>query len=143
MSESKTLDRVELVRGFWASAARGDWDAILSHYAPDAVWDFSPLGLGTYEDPAGMRGLWQEWVDAYAELELDVDEALDLGSGVVLAVVRQKARPVGSTGHVQSRQALVYLWAGDMVERVTTYTDIDQGRAAAERAVESRRAGDG
>jgi ketosteroid isomerase-like protein len=136
--ESTTLDRVELVRGFWVSAGRGDWDAILSYYSPDAVWDFSPLGLGTYEDQAGMRRLWQDWVDAYTELELDVEEALDLGNGVVFAVVRQKARPVGSTGHVQSRQALVYLWLGDMVERVTTYTDINQARAAAERLAESR-----
>jgi ketosteroid isomerase-like protein len=136
--ESTTFDRVELVRSFWASAARGDWDAILSHFARDAVWDFSPLGLGTYQDQAGMRGLWQEWVDAYTELELDVEEALDVGHGVVLAVVRQKARPVGSTGHVQSRQALVYVWLGEMVTRVTTYFDIDEGRAAAERLVESR-----
>jgi ketosteroid isomerase-like protein len=139
MSEgSTTTDLVELVRGFWASAARRDWDAILCHYAPDAVWDFSPLGLGTYEDQPGMRGLWQEWVDAYSELELDVEEALDVGNGVVLAVVRQTARPVGSTGQLHLTSALVYAWSGDMVVRVTTYLDIDEARAAAERLAEER-----
>ncbi len=136
--ESTTPDLVELVRGFWASAERGDWDAILSHFAPDAVWDFSPLGLGTFENHAAMRGLWQEWVDAYEKLELAVEQAQDLGSGVALAVARQNARPVGSAGHVQSRQALVYLWRGILVERVTTYLDIDQARVAAERLAKER-----
>ena len=135
--ESTTPEPVELVRGFWASALRSDWDAILRFYAPDAVWDMSPLGLGTYEDQAAMRGLWTDWVGAYEELELDV-EALDLGNGVVLAVLRQRARPVGSTGQVDSRQALVYLWADGVVARVTVYTDIDEARIAAARLAESR-----
>ena len=136
--ESTTFDLIELVRGFWVSAARRDWDAILRFYAPDAVWDMSPMGLGTYEDATAMRGLWEDWVGAYEELDLDV-EALDLGNGVVLAVVRQHARPVDSTGWVQAQQALVYAWAEGMVVRVTIYSDRDEARAAAERLVESRR----
>ena len=81
--ESTTPDLVELVRGFWASAARRDWDAILRFYAPDAVWDMSPMGLGTYEDATAIRGLWTDWVGGYQELELDV-EALDVGKGSYL-----------------------------------------------------------
>jgi ketosteroid isomerase-like protein len=135
--ESTTPDLVELVRGFWASASRSDWDAILRFYAPDAVWDMSPLGLGTYEDEAAMRGLWDDWVRSYEELALDVD-ARDLGGGVVLAVADQNARPVGSTGHVQATQALVYLWDHGKVTRVTVYTDINEARAAAERLAEER-----
>src|SRR5436190_14631967 len=105
--ESTTFDLIEIVRGFWVSAARRDWDAILRFYARDAVWDMSPMGLGTYEDEAAMRGLWEDWVGAYEELDLDV-EPTDLGNGVVLASIRQNARPVGSTGRVQAHQALVY-----------------------------------
>jgi ketosteroid isomerase-like protein len=135
--ESTRPDLAELVRGFWASAARRDWDAILRFYASDAVWDMSPLGLGTYTDEPAMRGLWEDWVGAYDELDLDV-EALDLGSGVVLAVVRQNARPVGSSGRVQGQQALVYSWVEGRVSGVTVYPDIDEARAAADRLAESR-----
>ena len=135
--ESTTPGLVELVRGFWVSAARSDWEAILRFYAHDAVWDMSPMGLGTYEDEAAMRGLWKDWVGAYDELDLDV-EALDVGNGVVLAVVRQNARPAGSIGWVHAQQALVYLWAGGKVGRVTIYTDADEARAAAERLAKER-----
>jgi len=135
--ESTTPDLVELVRGVWASAARRDWDAILRFYAPDAVWDMSPMGLGTYEDATAIRGLWTDWVGGYQELELDV-EALDVGNGVVLAAVRQNARPVGSTGRVQAQQALVYVWVNGIVAHVTIYPDIDEARAAAELLAEER-----
>ena len=135
--ESTTPDLVELVRGFWASASRSDWDAILRFYAPDAVWDMSPLGLGTYEDEAAMRGLWDDWVGAYQELELEV-EAVDLGNEVVLAVLDQNARPVGSTGQVHARQVLVYEWGAGIVVRVTVYPDVDEARAAAEHLAEER-----
>jgi ketosteroid isomerase-like protein len=135
--ESTTPDLVELVRGFWASAMRSDWDAILRFYAPGAVWDMSPLGLGTYEDEAAMRGFWDDWVGAYQELELEV-EAIDLGNGVVLAVLDQNARPVGSTSQIHARQVLVYEWEAGMVVRVTVYPDVDEGRAAAERLAEER-----
>jgi ketosteroid isomerase-like protein len=135
--ESTTPDLVERVRGFWGSARRSDWDAILRFYASDAVWDMSPLGLGTYEDEAAMRGLWDDWVGAYQELELEV-EAIDLGSGVVLAVLDQNARPVGSTGQVHARQVLLYEWVAGVVVRVTVYPDVDEARAAAERLAEER-----
>jgi ketosteroid isomerase-like protein len=135
--EPTTPDLAELVRGFWASAARRDWPEILRFYAPDAVWDMSPMGLGTYENQAAMRGLWQDWVAAYDELDLDV-EALDFGNGVVLAAIGQSVRPVGSTGRVQARQALVYSWEEGMVVHVTIYPEIDDARAAAERLAESR-----
>jgi ketosteroid isomerase-like protein len=135
--ESLIPDRVELVRSFWAWGARGDWDRILAYYAPDAVWDMSPLGLGTYGDAAAMRAVWEDWVSTYEELELDV-EAADQGGDVTLAVIHQRARPTGSTGQVESEQSLVYVWRADMVSRVTLYPNVDEARAAAERLAESR-----
>src|SRR2546422_7086370 len=97
--ESTTPDLVERVRDLWAYGAHGDWGSILRLYAPRAVWDMSPVGLGTYEDLAALRGRWQDWIDAYEELEVDVEEVLDLGHGVVLALIAQKGRPLGSSRH--------------------------------------------
>jgi len=37
--ESTTPDLVELTREIWAASNRGDGDAVLSVYAPDAVFE--------------------------------------------------------------------------------------------------------
>ena len=47
---------------------------------------------------------------SYEELEIEPEEILDLGNGVILSVVIQKGRPVGSSGHVQLRYAIIGVW---------------------------------
>jgi len=137
--EPTTPDLVELSRGLFDAAQRREFDAILLRYAPDAVWDMNPLGgLGTFEGHAAIRGFWQDWFGNYEELEIGLDEILDLGNGVIFAVVNQKGRPVGSSGDVRLLYAVVGVWVEGLFVRITHYGDIDEGRAAAERLVESR-----
>jgi ketosteroid isomerase-like protein len=135
---SATPDPVELTRQHYEAADRRDFDALMSVYGPDPVWDTSSMGLGIYEGPAAIRGFFEDWIGRYEEWQIEVDEILHLGSGVVFVVVRQNARPAGSTGYVQWRYAAVYVWAGGTLMRITNYTDIDEARAAAERLAESR-----
>jgi hypothetical protein len=52
-------------------------------------------------------------------------------------VYRQEGRPVGSSGLIRSRAVSVYEWVDGEVARGTTYDDIDEARAAAERLAES------
>ena len=99
----------------------------------------SPLGMGTFEGHVAIRRLWEDWFGAYEEYESELEGCQDLGNGVVLAVVRQDARPAGSAGRVQQRPAFVFEWVEGMVARTTVYYDLDAGRAAAERLAESRR----
>ncbi len=51
---------------------------------------------------------------------------------------REVARPLGSEGRVERRQAQVALMEQGSVRRLTTYTDIDEARAAADQLAESR-----
>jgi hypothetical protein len=51
-------------------------------------------------------------------------------------ILRQRGRPVGSGGEVRRRFASVGLSVNGLWVRVTTYTDIDEARAAAERLAE-------
>src|SRR5207247_4566522 len=113
MAEERTaLDLVELSLGLFDAAQRREFDAILLRYAPDAVWDMNPLGgLGTFEGHAAIRGFWRDWFASYEELEIGLDEILDLGNGVIFAVVNQKARHVGRRGDVR----LVYAVGGGCV----------------------------
>ena len=136
--ESTTPDLVERTRRSFLAGSRRDVDAAMSFYGPESVWDMSRVGLGTYEGLVAIRNFFQSWFGAYEEFEMEVEELLDLGSGVVFFAVRLDGRPVGSTGHVELRYAGFTAWADGVAERVTNYTDIDEARAAAERLAEER-----
>jgi len=49
-----------------------------------------------------------------------------------------RGRLAGSSGSVELRYAGVSTWADGLIERVTTYLDINEARAAAERLAEER-----
>jgi ketosteroid isomerase-like protein len=134
MSEqSTTPDLAELNRRAIESGARGDWDAAMGSYGPDSVWDTSPVGMGIYRGVEAIRSNMEEWYGLHEEAEVQIEENVDLGNGVVLAVIRQRARPVGSSAYVEFRFASITEWTERVISRVTPYTDIDEARAVAER----------
>jgi ketosteroid isomerase-like protein len=135
---SATPDLVELVRRVAEAADRQDLDAVMSTCAPDGVYDTTPSGLGTYAGPAAIRAFLKEWWDAFEELHATLEEVLDLGNGVTFSVIRQDARPAGSASSVSTREAHVTEWRAGLAVRVTVYTDLEQGRAAAVRLAEER-----
>jgi ketosteroid isomerase-like protein len=136
--ESTTPDLVELTRSVFEAVNRRDLDAVMSLCRPDCVHDPSPTGLGVFEGPAAIRGFLEDWWGAFEELRFELEEVRDLGRGVVFAVVRQDARPAGSTGYVRAREAFVYEWVDGMIARVTVYLDIDEARAETERLAPER-----
>jgi len=136
--ESTTPDLVELVRQAVEAATRRDFDALMSFYAPDAVWDLSPMGVGTFEGRAAIRGFAEDWLGSYEDFEIELQEVLDLGNGVVFVVNRLNGRLDGSTGDAQLRQAWVQVWVDAMMVRQMSYLAIDEARAAAERLAQER-----
>jgi len=134
--ESTTQDLVERTRrGFDAGM---DIDAVMGDYAPDSVWDMSPVGLGVYEGQAAIRRFLEDWWGSYGEYRNQVEEILDLGNGVIFSVVRIEGRLVGSDAYTRLRYAGIAEWVEGLVRRTTNYTDIDDARAAAERLAEER-----
>jgi ketosteroid isomerase-like protein len=137
--ESTTPDLVGVMRTFYETMDR-DWDfgALAGFFAPDAVWDLSALGVGTYRGVAAigefLEGWWANWEHHHHEIE----EIRDLGHGVAFLVISEDGRPVGSEGRVQARHGDVYEWAQGKIVRRSTYYDIDEARAAAERLAEKR-----
>jgi ketosteroid isomerase-like protein len=139
--EFTTPDLVERSREMLEAANRGDFDAVISFFAPDAVWE-TWMGGVTFEGRAAIRERVEDWLGVFEDLEFEIEEISDLGRGVVFAVVRQDARPIGSAAHVSTREAWVVILEQGMIVRRATFADIDRGRAAAERAVELRGKGD-
>jgi ketosteroid isomerase-like protein len=135
--ESTTRDLVELTRRALEAFARVDVDAVMSFYAPDAVW--KSVGLGTsFEGRNAIRGFVEDWTGAYEEFDMQPIEILELRGGVTLAVILQRGRPLGSTGHVEFRFAAITEWVEGLATHVTNYIDIDEARAAAERLTQER-----
>ena len=135
--ESTTPDLVELGSRALEAGNRGDLDAVMSFYAPDAVVENAD-GLGTFEGKAAIRDLWQDWLASFEELWVEPEEVLDLGHGLVFSVFLVRGRPVGSGGEVRQRTGGVTELANGLIVRVTFYTDIDNARAAAQRLAQER-----
>jgi ketosteroid isomerase-like protein len=136
--ESTTADLVELVRRSVEAGSSGDFDAMLSFFSPDGVWDMSPLGVGVFQGRAAIRGFLEDWQGAYEEFAVETEEVLYHCNGVTVAVLVQKGRPAGSSGDVRLRYAAVAVWTDGLIVRLTNYTDIDEALTAAERLAEGR-----
>ncbi len=134
--ESTTPDLVEHARRYVEAASRRDFDAVEGFYAPDAV--VRGAQIGTFEGRAAARGVVEEVCAPYEEFRAEAEEVLDLGFGVIFAVVVAFGRVAGSSAEVRFRFASVTIWRGGLIERQTNYTDIDAARAAAERLAEER-----
>ncbi len=134
--ESTTPDLLELVGRAFEAANRRDLDAAASSFAEDATFDGRALG-DHFEGRAAIRSFFENWFGTYEELEIGPEEVRDLGNGVVFAVVVQNGRLVGSAGHLRQREGCVFVWVRGSIARLTI-SDIDEGRAAAERLAEER-----
>jgi ketosteroid isomerase-like protein len=130
--ESTTPDLVALTQRLWLQIKRQDWDAVLSSFSPDAVYDMSPVGLGTFEGHAAMRRSWEEWWGMFPDGAWDVEDVLSMGQGVVFVQIETQSRVPGSASTVVMGGAFVYEWTGEKITRVLAYRDVREARAAAE-----------
>ena len=135
--ESTTPGPVELTRLAFEAVNQRDIDAVIAFFAPNAVFDGR---VELSEGRASIRAVLDDWFGSFSELRMEVEELVVLDDGVVLAVVNQEGRPVGVDGHVRQREGWAICWSPDgLLVRLTTYTDIDKARTAAEGLAESRR----
>jgi ketosteroid isomerase-like protein len=134
--ESTTPDPVALTRRAFEAVNQRDIDAVMSFFAPDAVFDGR---VEVSEGRAAIRAVLDDWFDSFAELRMEGEAFVVLGEGVVLAVVNQDGRLVGVDRQVHQREGWVICWSADgLLVRLTTRSDIDEARAVAERFAESR-----
>jgi ketosteroid isomerase-like protein len=134
--ESTTLDLRELTLEMAEAATRGDVDAYMSHFAHDAVWQ---TRFGTrLEGTTAIRGYYEEFTGSVEGYRVEFLEFVDLGGGVTLWVARQGGRPSGSASELLEHLAFVVVFVDGLVESMTTYSDIDEARAVAERLAEER-----
>jgi len=139
MAESTTPGLTERMRRFTDALEQRDFDSALDFFGPDPEWDMSAMGMGVFKGPVAIRGLLEDWTASYDEWEIEFEQPLDFGSGVVLAVVSRTRPPRWQHGQCAAALRRRRQWAGEMILRVATYSDIDDGRAAAKRLADERR----
>ncbi len=139
MSEKEvtTPDLVELTWQGIDASNRRDFDALMSLYAPDAVWE-SLDGIGVFEGATAVRGFIEDWLGSYEVFDTEAEEVLDMGSGITFVVGRQSGRLPGAAGRVEQRVAHAITWERGLVVHTVAGMDIDGVRAAAERLAQER-----
>jgi ketosteroid isomerase-like protein len=134
--KSTTPDPVELGQRLTDAINAREINAVISFYAPDAVFDQPTFEV--FEGLAAIRSFIEDWFGAYDEVETEAEERRDLGHGLAFVVYVQRGRLRGSTRWVHARVAFVNAWADGLIQRTTVYVDIDEARADAERLAEER-----
>src|SRR6478609_4392699 len=81
-----TSSALDLTRRCFEAGNSGDFDALMLFFGPDSVWDVSAWGLGSHTGRPAIRAFFGDWIGSLDEYELQVEELVDLGNGIVLAV---------------------------------------------------------
>jgi ketosteroid isomerase-like protein len=132
---SKTFDLVALARLPYEAISKGDFDAAMSVYGPDTVFE-TPVGV--LHGSAAIREFYEDWIAQFEDFEIVLEECQDLGNGVTIAIALLRGRPANSEMVVEGRWASIGTWKDGLLERVRPQTDIAEGRAEAERLVNER-----
>jgi ketosteroid isomerase-like protein len=137
--ESTTPDLVAMTRLAFGALDRGDFDAVMSFYAADAVADASVNALEVFEGKDAIRRFLEDWAGSFDDYAITVEEILDLGNGVVLAAYNMSGRPAGSEAFVKEGRCWIAVFVDGLVSAMTFYQHIDEARAAGERLAGERR----
>ena len=94
-------------------------------WAPEIVWDMTPMGipgLGTYEGAEGVAAFMEDWLSAFdaSDWRIEVSELIDLGERVA-AVVCQRGYGASSGVAVELEFAQVFTIEGGKATHVATY----------------------
>src|SRR3954467_13575981 len=134
--ESIDPDPREIALQMAEELSRGDFDAYMSHFARDAVWQ-SRFGI-RLEGAAAIRSYTEEFVGAVEAYRAEVLEVVDLGGGVTFSIARHGGYPSGSASKLLEDHASVSVHVGGLVERMSTYSDIGEGRTTPRRLAGER-----
>ena len=132
-----SAENVELVRRIYDAVVARDTVTPFDIYAEDIVWDISGSARGAMVGRSpiahgheGVRRGWRDLVEAFGEVDFDVEEVLDLGDQVLVTV---HDHAVGRTSGAPVETVHFALWtlAAGKVSRLQVFDDREQAERAA------------
>jgi ketosteroid isomerase-like protein len=135
-------ENLDVVRGIYDAVARRDVLTPFEVYAEDIVWDVSNWRRAAldpkqvYLGHEGVREAWRETLDAWGEVDFDVEELTDAGDQV-LAVIHEREVGRASGVPVEGTHVAVWTLADGKITQLQVFDDRDAAeRAAGLRAVD-------
>ena len=90
-------ENVEIVRRLLGMFARREHEAVFAYYAPEIEWDATntrDVGIDdladVYHGHQGVRTYWRRWLQAWRDLEFEVEDVRDGGDDVVALIRNQR-----------------------------------------------------
>jgi uncharacterized protein len=125
-------ENVEIVRSLADAVQRGDSAAALSILDVDVEWhDQAAIpGAEVHRGREAVRRHFEQWFDAWEEIEYTPEELFDEDDRVVV-VIRRRGRGKGSGVEVSDQVIHVYTVRGEKIVRFEGFTDKDEALAAA------------
>ena len=127
-------ENLEIVRRGWDAWLRGDFDALVSDWDPDIVWDnsnFQNWPERSYHGVAGIRRFLTEWLEVWGNYEIDVEELLLAPDGRVVGLFTHRGQGSGSGVPMELEMAQIATVRDGKIVRLDNYDD----RSAALEAV--------
>jgi ketosteroid isomerase-like protein len=114
-------ENVEIAERANAALNRGDFDAVLEFFAPDA--EFRDLANAPDQAPVvrgvdSIRDAWELWTAAFDEFNAEIEELIEAGDAVIEAVHWQ-GRGKASGMSIDVRQFDIYEFRDGKVVRAT------------------------
>jgi ketosteroid isomerase-like protein len=131
-------ENVKLVRGLLEKFRRRDHESVFAVYDPDIEWDASSIAeaipdlAGVYHGHEGVRTYWRRWLQAWDDLQFDVEDVLDAGDDVVALITNQ--RQWGRHSGIETEfppYAIVFTIRDGKVTRWRSYPDQERALEAA------------
>ena len=124
-------ENVEIVRASVDAGNRGDRDEWRSYFSPDIEFNFSGLSewRGVYRGLDQMERGWQQFMEPWKSVRIEIDELIDAGEHVVQ---RGTGYFVGRDGiEVQARGAFCWTLQDGVIIRGLYSNEFDEALEAA------------
>ncbi|MGZ5312988.1 MAG: nuclear transport factor 2 family protein, partial [Solirubrobacterales bacterium] len=121
-------ENVEVVRAGFAAHNRGDLDALVEIYDPEAV--FETLLLGTHHGKEAIRRLYEENQTNQSGYTVDPVELIDAGDKVITVVQVGGAGPVSEIA-LEDQIAFIHTFKNGLVVREQAFRNRDEALDAA------------
>ncbi|MGZ5348234.1 MAG: nuclear transport factor 2 family protein [Solirubrobacterales bacterium] len=121
-------ENVERIKAGFAAHNRGDLDALVELYDPEAV--FETLLLGTHQGNEAIRRIYEENQKTLAGYDVVPVELIDVGDRVVAVVRMQGEGPVSQIA-MDEGFAFVFTFKGERVVREQAFRNREEALEAA------------
>jgi ketosteroid isomerase-like protein len=127
-------ENVDTVRALFEYWERGEWQASAELFDPEFEAIFS---AGAFPDPGTYRGArstldaWRNWLEAWEEFSLELEDAIPVGAARVVVLNRLRGRGKTSGIPVDSEVGCIFELDGGRIVRMT-FCDRQEALDAAE-----------